>query len=116
VLAVALPVFALSARTVTDAWAHPWSHLWILVTLAVALEIRRLLHRHPASSGTEVHWHLYFLVAGGVTAILAVGHEINRSPAGALDPIGVAGIAVVACLVAVKEAKHMRSGAPRGND
>lgn len=115
-LAVSLPVFSVAARTVTDGWTHPWSHLWIPATLAVALEVRRLLHRYPSYPTTEVHWHLYFLAAGGATAIVAAGAVFNRSPTGLLDPLGVAATAVAGCLVVTKELTHLQASAPRGND
>lgn len=107
VLAVALPVFVASARTVTAPWSHPWSHLWIPAALAVGVEVRRLLHRYPRAAGAD-RWHLYFLAAGGLATVTAVATVLNRRPGGELDPIGIAAIAVGGCLIVADELAHLR--------
>ena len=113
VLAVALPVFSVAARTVTDGWSHPWSHLWIPATVAVALEVRRLLHRAAPAADIGAEWHLYFLAAGTATTLLATGWELDGGAAGGFDRVGVAAVAFAAVAVARAEVAHLRSTAPR---
>lgn len=103
VLAVALPVFSISSRAVTDSWAHPWSHLWITATAAVALWVRSILHR--VTSDTGWNWHLYFLAAAVATGVLAVGWEITDRT----GPDGAAALVLVIAAGAVLagEAAHL---------
>ena len=104
ILAVALPVFSISSRTVTDGWPHPWSHLWIAATVAIALWVRRLLHRVTSENGWN--WHLYFLAAAATAAVLAAGWEIaDRSGP---DAAAALVLVIVAGAVLATEASHLR--------
>lgn len=114
VLAVALPVFVVSARAVTAPWSHPWSHLWVPAALAVGFEVRRLLHRYPHHAAGAAHWHLYFLAAGGVATVAAVATVLSRRPGGDLDPIGIAAVAVGGWLIVADELAHLRDAGRPG--
>lgn len=111
VLALALPLFVVSSRLVAEPLRHPWSHVWVVAAVGLALEVRRLLHRwRPSASGWN--WHLYFLAMSLATIAGSTPWELLRS--GAVDMAMSAALIVVALAVGLSELRHLRASGVRG--
>lgn len=103
IVALALPLFALSSHSVTSTWPHPWLHLWILGTVLVALRTRRTLHAMRSPVGWN--WHLYFLAAAAGAGF--VGAWWLFSGRDAIDGLSAIGLMALGAVLCRSEMAHL---------